>query len=115
MATLVPLNTFKTITSPLFANVGILYTTPEETATIVLMAQVANIRDDYDSNVTFAHLSNTGTVVTELVRNFPMGRQDAASVLTGKLVLEANASVMAYAGANSNLKITLSLLETSLI
>jgi hypothetical protein len=118
MATLVPLNTFKTVTSPLFANVGILYTAPDETATIVLMAQVTNIRDDEvypDSNVTFSHLSNTGTISTELVKNFPVPVRDAVSVLTGRLVLEANSSITARATSNANLKITLSLLETSLI
>jgi hypothetical protein len=115
MATLVPLNTFKTVTAELNTAPRIFYTTPEETATIILMAQITNITTNYECNVTFAHVSNTGIVVTELVKNFDIVRSDAASVLTGRLVLEENASVMAYSGANANLKMTLSILETSLI
>lgn len=115
MATLVPLNTFKTVTAELNTAPRIFYTAPEETATIILMAQITNITTNYDCNVTFAHVSNTGVVITELVKNFDIIRADAASVLTGRLVLEENASVMAFSGANSNLKMTLSILETSLI
>lgn len=115
MATLVPLNTFKTVTAELNTAPRIYYTCPEETATIILMAQITNVTTNYDCNVTFAHVSNTGVVLTELVRNFDIIRADAASVLTGRLVLEENASIMAFSGANANLKMTMSILETSLI
>ena len=115
MATLVPLNTFKTVTAVLNTAPRIFYTAPDETATIILMAQITNVTNDFNCNVTFAHLSNTGSVATELVKNFEVPSRDAASILTGRLVLESNCSVMSFAGANSNLKMTLSLLETSLI
>ena len=75
MATLVPLNTFKTITSNVYTNDTILYTTPIETATIILTAQVSNITDRI-ANVTVIHRSNVlsgGFRVitdTELVNRF---------------------------------------------
>jgi hypothetical protein len=119
MATLVPLNTFKTITSNLYTENTLLYTTPGETATIVLTAQVSNIGHDV-ANVTFIHRSNVLSggfrivTDTELVNNFEIPKNDAASVIVGKIVLEEDQAILARAGANTSLKILLSLLETSL-
>jgi hypothetical protein len=119
MATLVPLNTFKTVTSNLYTNDTLLYTTPQETATIILTAQVSNITDN-TANVTVIHRSNVlsgGFRVitdTELVKNFEISRNDAASVIVGKIVLEEDQAIIARCGANATLKILLSLLETSL-
>ena len=119
MATLVPLNTFKTITSNLYTDQRVLYTTPGETATIILTAQVTNVSNTA-ANVTVTHRSNLlsgGFRVitdTELVKNFDIPPYDAASVIVGKIVLEEDQAVLASCGANSQLKVTLSLLETSL-
>jgi len=119
MATLVPLNTFKTVASNLYTYDTILYTTPIETATIILTAQVSNIAEQA-ANVTLVHRSNVLTngfrVVTdtELVKQFEVNKNDAASVIVGKIVLEESQSIVAKAGANAHLKILVSLLETSL-
>ena len=119
MATLVPLNTFKTVASNLYTYDTVLYTTPIETATIILTAQVSNIAEQ-SANVTLIHRSNVLTngfrVVTdtELVKNFEINKNDAASVIVGKIVLEETQSIIAKAGANAQLKILVSLLETSL-
>lgn len=120
MAVLVPLNTFRTITAQLTTESNVLYTTPEEIATILLTAQVTNVSNSY-ANVTFFHRSNIlvgGSRVitdTELVKEFEIPKNDAAAVTVGKIVLEENQAIVAKAGANNTLKITLSLLETSLI
>jgi hypothetical protein len=119
MATLVPLNTFKTVASNLYTYDTVLYTTPIETATIILTAQVSNIADE-SANVTLVHRSNVLTngfrVVTdtELVKGFEINKNDAASVIVGKIVLEESQSIIAKAGANAHLKILISILETSL-
>jgi len=119
MATLVPLNTFKTITANLYDSPSLLYTTPSESATIILTAQVVNTGDAM-GNVTFYHRSNlliNGSRVitdTELVQRFEIPKNDAASVIVGKIVLEEDQAVLAKAGANASMKILLSLLETSL-
>jgi hypothetical protein len=119
MATLVPLNTFKTVASNLYTYDTVLYTTPIETATIILTAQVSNIADE-SANVTLVHRSNVLTngfrVVTdtELVKGFEINKNDAASVIVGKIVLEESQSIVAKAGANAHLKILISILETSL-
>ena len=119
MATLVPLNTFKTITSNIYTEPTLLYTTPAETATIILTAQVSNITDS-PANVTVIHRSNILSggfrVVTdtELVNRFEIAKNYAASVIVGKIVLEEDQALIAKSGANAALKIVLSLLETSL-
>jgi hypothetical protein len=120
MATLVPLNTFKTIAANLFDFPQLLYTTPDEVASIVLTAQVSNTGPDY-ANVTFIHRSNVlfgGSRIitdTELVSNFEIPKNDAASVIVGKIVLEEGQAILARAGANNYLKIVMCVLETSLI
>lgn len=119
MATLVPLNTFKTVTANLTTADTIIYTTPIETATIILTAQVSNTADD-SANITLFHRSNVLTngfrviTDTELVKGFEVNKNDAASVIVGKIVLEETQSIIARAGANSHLKLLVSLLETSL-
>lgn len=112
MAILVPLNVFKSQSANLSSNVELLYSTPQDITTIVLMAQVSNV-SNAASNVTFFYKgSNTGPS-TELVKGFVIYPNDAASVLTGKLVLEQYQEIYAQAGDDDKLKITLSLLETS--
>ena len=119
MATLVPLNTFRTITSNLYTESTLLYTTPIETATIILTAQVSNVGDAAET-VTFIHRSNVLSggfrivTDTELVKGLEIPKNDAASVIVGKIILEEDQSILAKAGANAHLKILLSLLETSL-
>lgn len=119
MATLVPLNTFKTIAANITTEQSVLYTTPTETATIVLTAQVSNV-GNRDANVTFIHRSNIlvgGSRVitdTELVKDFDVPMKDASSVIVGKIVLEEDQAVLVKGSANATLKILLSLLETSL-
>jgi len=120
MATLVPLNTFKTIAANVTTGQTLLYTTPVETATIILTAQVSNITQNA-GNVTFIHRSNilvNGSRIvtdTELVKNFDIPANDASSVIVGKIVLEESQAVLVQGSANTTMKILLSLLETSLI
>lgn len=112
MAILVPLNVFKSQSANLSSNVELLYSTPQDITTIVLMAQVANISNTA-SNVTFLYKSSNTGPATELVKGFVIYPNDAGSVLTGKLVLEQYQEIYAQAGDDDKLKITLSLLETS--
>jgi hypothetical protein len=111
MATLVPLNTFKSVASNLTTINTLLYVAPTEITTIVLMAQIANV-GNATANATFYYKTNTGPMV-ELVKDFEIPKADAGSVLTGKLVLEQADKIYAVASANNRLKIVLSLLETS--
>jgi hypothetical protein len=48
-----------------------------------------------------------------LAKDFEIPTKDSASVLTGKLVLETGQKVVAFASANTALKLVMSLLETA--
>ena len=106
-----PLNTFKTVTVGLTTSDQIIYTAPTGITAIILMAQVANVDASNSANVTFA-ITGTDSTFTELVKNFTIPVQDAATLLTGKLVVEAGCTLHASASANNRLKITLSVLES---
>lgn len=100
-----PLNTFKSVTADLTTTEEILYTAPAQTTSIVILAQVASVSNT-TSTVTFSS-SNT-----EIVNEFEIPENDAASLLDGKLVVETGESISAFASANNSLKLTLSILET---
>lgn len=104
-----PLNTFISISANVTSVPTTAYTCPAETTSIVLLAQVANIHNTDEANVTF-YSSLDGQ--TELVKDFIIPPKDAAGLLTGKLVIEAGESLGIYADANNKLKLTMSVLET---
>jgi hypothetical protein len=105
-----PINTFKTVTAELTTDSNIIYTTPPNTTTILLLAQISNI-ETFATNITAAHYDGV-SVTTELIKNFSVPPHDAVSVLTGKLVLQANQSFVANCSNNNSLKLTMSLIET---
>ena len=104
-----PLNTFKSVAVNITTTANNFYTTPAETTTIVLLAQATNVGGSA-ANVTFLSSKLGGT---ELVKDFTIPVGDAATMLTGKLVLEAGESMSVSASANAALKLTVSLLETT--
>ena len=122
MASTLPLNTFKTITWNLTTDLLSVYTAPVGITSIVLMAQISNIdTTPLTHTVTASHYD--GTFSTNLVLNFPIAANDAASVLTGKLILEAGQSVQLSCdsffggspslGDGTSMQAVLSILETS--
>jgi hypothetical protein len=110
MANLVPLNTFKTLTSNVYTSLTTVYTTPIGVSTVVLLAQFANIGANTD-NVTAYH-SRSGVDVP-LAVNFKIPPNDAASLLTGRIILESGDLFKISAGANNAFKFTFSYLETA--
>lgn len=104
------LNVFKTVTAELTTTNQSIYTTPAGYTGVVLMAQISNV-SNVTSNVTF--ILTDATSNTELLKGFEIPRNDAISATVGKLVIETGNSVRAFAGANNQLKIILSLLESA--
>ncbi len=104
-----PLNTFKSVAANVTTTSTTIYTCPAETTAIVLLAQATNISAN-DANITFSSSINGGT---ELAKDFTIPVGDAAALLSGKLVIPAGANVFVSANANSRLKVTLSILETT--
>jgi hypothetical protein len=132
---LIPLNTFKTKTTLLTtattaelyntSSVTTIYTAPVGVTSIVLMAQISNISNE-NQTVTVAHWRNktvlqdaqgygfqAGRTPSILVRDFIVPPNDAASVLTGKLIIEELDSIRAYASSTGTCQVVLSILETA--
>ena len=105
------LNVFKTITANLTTNSNVIYTTPALRTSIILSLQVTNITES-TANTTVFH-STAGNQLFELCKDFEIPSKDAASILSGKLVLETGQKLVARAGANVALKLVMSLLETA--
>ena len=105
------LNVFKTITANLTTNSNVIYTAPALKTSIILSLQVTNITAN-TANTTFFHSTSTNQLV-ELCKEFEIPTKDAASILTGKLVLETGQKIVAQASANTALKLVMSLLETA--
>ena len=124
---LIPLNTFKTKTARLSTSTtATVYTAPVGVTAIILMANAANIDNTSTRLVTFSHYRNlpiladsqgnggqSGNTVTEQVAGFPIPTNNAASLLSGKMIVESLDSIIAYADQAGVIKLTLSVLETA--
>lgn len=126
---LIPLNTFKTKTFMLNdVSTQTVYTAPVGVTSIILMAQVANLTTQTQT-VSFVHYrrlpiladaqgngaqpSDGPNIGSYLVKDFAIPPNDAASVLTGKLIIETLDSVRASAGTTGTCQLILSVLETA--
>lgn len=107
------LNNYQTITSIAgLTTVGI-YTAPVGYTAIVLLAQAANIGSNTQT-ITISHeRTSVGiTVTTEILKGFPLPSNDAANLITGKLVLETGDSLTVSSSSNTDVKFISSILET---
>ena len=127
---LLPLNVFKTKTSVLqnvwtTGTTATVYTAPIGVTSIILMTQCANVSTETHV-VTFVHSRNfpifsdaqgngaqPAGVKTELIKEFAIPANDAASLTTGKMIIESLDSVICYSDANNVFKLTMSILETA--
>ena len=103
------LNVFKTVTAELTTSSATLYTAPTGYTTVILMAQISNVTTS-SAKVTFSHFD--GSTTTELLKDFGVPANDAASATTGKLVMQTGNSITASSDTGSALKVVLSVLET---
>lgn len=113
----IPLNVFKTTTAvlksgPFLADSDVIYSVPNGITTIVLMAQVANTSDDSALTTSMTHFDIGTSLGTEVVKNFLIQPNDAAGLLTGKLIVEQGNQVRCSASKNNKLKLILSYLES---
>jgi hypothetical protein len=124
---LIPLNTFKTKTKTLDTNTtSTVYVAPIGVTSIVLMAQVSNVDANESHTITFSHHrrfrvlpdaqgnnAQDPNITTELVKGFEIPPNDSASIITGKMILESQDSIRAFADSTGTLKLVLSILETA--
>lgn len=110
MANLVPLNTFKSNTATVSTTDLIAYQAPTGVTTVVLLAQFVNIGTG-TGNVS-ANIYRSGAN-TQIIKDFSIPQNDAASVLTGRLILEEGNRLYVRADENDKFKFILSYLETA--
>ena len=102
--------TFQTVNVALAASAdAVVYTCPGSTTAIVIHCQVANVdgTNAADLNIDM----NDGSVVAALVSTLSVPADTAVNPIGGKLVLEDGDELRAWAGAASDLEMTLSILE----
>jgi len=123
---LLPLNVFKTKTAVLTtSSTATVYTAPIGVTAIVLMTQVSNVSTQTHT-VSFSHYRNlpvlrdaqgngaqAGNVNTEMIKEFAIPPNDAASMTTGKMIIESLDSVRCFASSEGVMKLTMSILETA--
>lgn len=127
---LIPLNTFKTKTSIIHTlssgtTATTVYTAPIGVTSIILMTQLASLSTQTHA-VTFAHHRNLpvlpdaqgngrqdANVTTEMIKEYQVPAHDAASLTTGKMIIESLDSVVCYADTDAVFKLTMSVLETA--
>lgn len=112
----VPLNTFKsTFTTlnagPFAADSDEVYRCPNGITAIVLMVQCANIGTTTET-VTLKHKDITTGEEIELIKDLRILPNDAAGLITGKMIVEQNNRIVAEASAGNVLKLSLSYLES---
>jgi hypothetical protein len=110
MAT-IPLNTFKTTTLNVTTVDTTVYTTPAGVTTVILLAQVSNIDSTNPITVSSNHVR--GGNVTSIIKNTTIPIKDAATLLTGKLILQTGDSITVSGDANNRGQLILSYLETA--
>ena len=104
-----PLNVFKTVSVVASTSATEIYTAPVGYTGVVLMAQAANI-DSTSHDVTFSH--KRSNIETELTKSTPIPGNDALAMVTGRLVLEPGDKLVLSASDATNIKVTVSILET---
>ena len=110
------LNVFKTITQVAPTSPVGIYTASTGYSGVVLLAQAANVGSG-PLTVSLSHKRGSTTtagiaVTTEIVKSLPIGADDTANLLPGKLVLETSDVLVLSASDASDVKFLGSILET---
>lgn len=113
MASISPLNEFKSLQYDLTTTPTIIYTVPIAIATIVLKIQVANISSNLNNigKVTCSHVRDGKR--TRVIYQGPVLPNDYSIISDGKLVMQEGDSLEVNADINDRLEMIVSYLETS--
>ena len=120
-----PLNTFRSMTRVLTTTTSTIYVAPVGVTSIILMAQISNISTQ-TTGVSLIHHRNIpvqqnaqgnnaqpGNTDSYLIDQFALPANDAANVLSGKLIIEALDSVKAWSSTPNSAQLVMSILESS--
>jgi hypothetical protein len=104
------INRFENVTHSVTDTSTTIYTAPTGFSAIVILAQATNVTAN-TSNITFA-VEESGGNTTFLAYEQSIPSNDAAGLLTGKLVLKPGQSVSAVGSQNNAIQLVLSILES---
>jgi len=107
-------NTFRTVTKVVGITTQLVYEAPVGFVGVCLLAQCANTGSNTQT-ISWNHnrIVGVSTVVTEIVKNFPVPANDTANLITGRLVLETGDYITISGSSSTDLKFLISILETS--
>jgi hypothetical protein len=105
------LNNFRTTLANVTATTANIYTPPAGYSTVVLMAQISNHGNATINITANVYRASLGTSFA-LVNNLPVPNNDAASVLTGRLILQVGDTFQITSSDNTSGQLVLSYLET---
>lgn len=109
-------NSFKTYTKIIGITTTEVYRSPIGFSAVCLLSQCTNI----GSSTQFVNFyinqneSGIGTVTTEIVKGYPIPPNESLNLITGKLVLEPDNYITISGSTDTDLKLVLSILETSI-
>jgi hypothetical protein len=104
------LNIFKTITANVTTSSTAVYTAPAGYATVVLLAQVANVSGNV---ITVGSHHVRSGIPTALVEGAGIPPNDALNLITGRLILQTGDSLTVRASSSGSGQLLLSILETA--
>ena len=106
--------TFKNAKLALTTSSATIYTCPSATTAIILMCQVANIdgTNEADATISWTDSSDSATE-TFLAKTVSVPADSSLGILSGKMVLETGDTLKGLASADSDLAVTVSVLEIS--
>jgi len=108
-----PNNIFVTEVGVVGTNLNTIYTAPTGYVGVILLAQVANIGDSTQT-INFFHnrIVSGSPLSTEILFGYPISNRDTLNLLNGKLVLQSGDYITISGSSGTDLKYTISLLET---
>ena len=110
---LIPLNAFKSVTKKLTTSSTLIYTAPKTVSSIVLSATCANYTSDVVSVIILIEKPTSPPSQFYLIPNIEIPPNDVLSGIAGRLVLEQNDKLYAYASTGDSVDLVLSINEAA--
>lgn len=104
---------FKNARLALTTSLADIYTCPAGTTSIVTLLHVANVDGTNDADVDIAWYDSSATATTYLAKTICVPADASFNSIEGKLVLEAGDKIQGKASADSDLELSLSVMEMS--
>ena len=116
MATKIPLNYFRRVSTPVTTNDTSIYTVPFQRAGIIISALAANLTDTVQTITASLSATGNNTIPTSptivFLKDFQLPPNDTVNIVINKLVLQETDNFIVSAGNNGVINLTVSVLES---